>query len=329
MNRRARRWAAATLGALVAMATARPSLAESRRVAAVDPDEQLTRALVVALSPWGAAVLPIHIEAPGATMPIAVDRARAIARGTGADVLVWVSESDGGHALWIYDVASDHASARAIDAAPPFEPATAAEVALAVKTLLRGTVVAPPPERFGASVREPTWIVGASVGVATRFESPALTEGRLGVGASFWPAAFGHRWGASIDVEDGAGAQAESAAFSGTLSDGALRLGVGLRVPLAGWATMELSVGGALHFLTLDGVVAAEGTHVSVRRVDAGVEPRVGLDFVLLGGRLVLTPWIGMTALGRWQRFLVDDGPVVELGPIAAQAALRAGIVVP
>lgn len=78
-------------------------------------------------------------------MPIAVDRARDIARDERADVLVWVSASDAGHALWIYDVASDHASARELEISPPFEPATAAAVALAVKTLLRGTVIARPP----------------------------------------------------------------------------------------------------------------------------------------------------------------------------------------
>jgi hypothetical protein len=332
MNGVGRRWAASTLATLAAfalLATARTSAADSRRVAAVDPDQQLARALEVALSPWGATVLQMHIEGPGATMPIAVDRARAIARDARADVLVWVSASDGGHALWIYDVASDHASAREIDAAPPFEPATAAAVALAVKTLLRGTVVAPLPERFGAAVRVPSWLLGASGGVGWRFGTPALTEARLGLHASIWPAALGHRWGAYLEAEGGSGAQAQSNAFSGTLGDAALRLGIGLRVPLADWATFEPSLGGGLHLLTLDGAVLADGSHVSVHRLDGGFEPRLAVSFTLLGGRLLLTPWFGMTVLGRWQRFLVHDTPVVDVGPLAAQAALRVALVVP
>jgi hypothetical protein len=324
-----RRWARATCCAVALAATAAPAAADSHRVAAVDPDAQLARALEVALSPWGASVLQVHIETPGATMPIAVDRARSIAHDARADVLVWVSESDGGHALWIYDVASDHASARALDAAPPFEPATAAAVALAVKTLLRGTVVAPPPERFGAVVVEPGWIFGTSFGAGARLASSSLVAARLALHASIWPAAFGHRWGLSLDVEDGPGASSQSGAFNGSLSDGAARVGLGLRVPLADWATLEPSLGAALHLLTLDGVVLAERRNVTERRGDVGLEPRLGLDFAVLGGRLLFGPWVGATVLDRWQRFLVGDTPVVDVGPVAMEGALRIALAVP
>jgi len=320
---------AAGLAGLAALAATSPAAAASHRVAAVDPDDQLARALEVALSPWDATVVQVHIETPGATMPIAADRARSIASDAHADVLVWVSESDGGHALWIYDVASDHASARTLEAAPPFEPATAAAIALAVKTLLRGTVVAPPPERFGAEVVEPEWILGTSIGAATRFTTSSLTSARVALHASLWPAGLGHRWGLSVDVEDGPGPEARSDAFSGSLTDGAARLGLGLRVPLAGWATLEPSLGGALHLLTLDGVVLAERTSVSLRRLDVAFEPRLGLDFAFLGGRLLVGPWVGVTVLGRWQRFLVHDAAVVEAGPVGMEGALRLALAVP
>jgi hypothetical protein len=326
------RTVATTCCALALATVARPAAADSHRVAAVDPDEQLARALEVALSPWGATVLQVHIETPGATMPMAVDRARSIAQGANADVLVWVSDSDGGHALWIYDLASDHASARALDAAPPFEPATAAAVALAVKTLLRGTVVAPPPERFGAVAPEhaslPSWILGASVGVATRLTSSSLTSGRAALETSFWPAALGHRVGLALDLEDGLSGRAESTAFNGTLSDGAARLALGARLPLADWATLEPSLGGALHLLTLDGVVL-ERTNVDVRRLDVAFEPRLRLDFTLLGGRLLFGPWVGATILGRWQRFLVHGASVVEVGPVGMEGALQLALAIP
>ena len=129
----------------------RDAAAAAHRVAAVDPDPQVARALDVALSPWDVTLVEVHLESPGASMPIALDRARSIAQDSRADVVVWVSSTDDGFAVWIYDAASDHASARKIDQAPPFDGPTAAGVALSVKTLLRGTVVAPPPERFGAS----------------------------------------------------------------------------------------------------------------------------------------------------------------------------------
>jgi hypothetical protein len=331
--RAALRTLASTCCAVALTTVARPAAAESHRVAAVDPDEQLARALEVALSPWGATVLEVHIETPGATMPIAVDRARSIARDANADVLVWVSDSDGGHALWIYDLASDHASARALDAAPPFEPATAAAVALAVKTLLRGTVVAPPPERFGAIAPErassPTWILGASVGAATRFTSSSLTSGRAALEASVWPAALGHRLGLALDLEDGLSAGSASTAFNGTLSDGAARVALGARLPLAEWATLEPSLGGALHLLTLDGVVFGERANVDVRRLDVAFEPRLGLDFTLLGGRLLFGPWVGATVLGRWQRFLVHGATVVDVGPVGMEGALQIALAIP
>ena len=68
-----RRWARATCCAVALAAKAAPAAADSHRVAAVDPDAQLARALEVALSPWGASVLQVHIETPGATMPIAFE----------------------------------------------------------------------------------------------------------------------------------------------------------------------------------------------------------------------------------------------------------------
>ncbi|HEX3771335.1 MAG TPA: hypothetical protein VHV30_10740 [Polyangiaceae bacterium] len=326
---------AAVCAAIAAVATATPAAA-AHRVAAVDPDEQLVRALEVALSPWDAAVVAVRVdeaaERPGATMPIAVDRARAIARDARADVLVWVSASDGGNALWIYDVDSDHASARALDMAPPFEPAIAAQVALAVKTLLRGTVVAPPPERFGAAMSEPTWILGGSAGGAARLSSSRLPEARLGIHASLWPAAAGHRWGIALDVEDGTGAHTLTGAFSGSLSDAAARLALGLRVPFGGtapWAVLEPSAGVAAHLLTLDGVVIADAASVTVRRVDVAFEPRLAFDFAFLGGRLLAGPCLAASILGRWQRFFVHDTAVVEAGPVTLEGALELALALP
>jgi hypothetical protein len=306
---------AAALAAIATLAVAAPADAESHRVAAVDPDDQLVRALEVALSPWGTSVVAVRSAAdpadptdrrptPGATMPIAVDRARAIAR-----------------------------DARALDAAPPFDPAVAAQVALAVKTLLRGTIVAPPPERFGVAPAEPTWIFGASAGVAARLSSSSLPEARLALHASFWPAALRHalhqQWGFELDVEDGTGAHTLGDSFSGSLGDGAVRLALGLRVPFADWAVLEPSLGAAAHLLTLDGVVLAEQASVAVRRVDVAFEPRLGFDFAFLGGRLLVGPWVGATVLGRWQRFFVHDAAVIEAGPVAMEGALQFAVTVP
>jgi hypothetical protein len=324
------RWGAIAMWTIaLVLATGRKALAESHRVAAVDPDEPLARALEIALSPWGTTIVRVHVEGPGATMPIAADRARTIAEEARADVLVWVSASETGEALWIYDLASDHASARALETAPPFDPPTAAAVALAVKTLLRGTLVAPPPERYGAVMGAPAWIFGTSVGFATRLGPSSLTAPRIALHGSLWPEVFGHHWGATIDVEDGWDAQADGTLFSGALRDGALRLGLGLRIAFSDRVTLEGSLGGALHLLTLDGVVLADRSPVSETRLDGAFEPRLGIDVSFLGGRLLLGPWAEAIVFGRWQRFLVHGAPVVESGPVALEGALRVALAVP
>src|SRR4029077_14456143 len=121
-----------------------------------------------------------------------------------------------------------------------------------------------------------------------------LVEARVGVHASAWPAALGHRWGFSVDLDAGPGAGTATAAFSGTLSDAALRLGVGLRVPLVDGVALEPSLGASAHDLNLDGVVRADASHVGLRRLDVAFEPRAALTFALLGGRLLLAPWVGL-----------------------------------
>jgi hypothetical protein len=314
--------------ALACMLTARPGFAEPR-VAAIDPDAELAHALEAALAPWGTTVVSVHVDTPGSAMPIAAERAREIARGERVDVVVWVSSADSGYALWIYDVESDHASARRIESAPPFEPSTAAAAALAVKTLLQGTVVAPLPERLGAVAGEPSWLFGVSVGAASHLDEPIALAARFGVHASVWPRALGHRWGASVDAEDGTGMQVNAAAFNGTLNDAALRLGLGLRAPLGNAVVLEPSIGAVLQIQTLDGVVLAERATASEARFDVGFDPRLGVDFSLLGGRVHVEPWIGATVQGRWQRYHVHGVTVAESGPILAEAAVRVAFGVP
>lgn len=329
MTRGGGRFASASAAALAWLTATGVARAETHRVAAVDPDTQLARALDVALSAWGASIVEVHREAPGATMPIAVDRARIMARDAGADVVVWVSSAEDGYSLWIYDAASDHASARELDTPPPFDAATAAGVALAVKTLLRATVVAPPAERFGAPETEGSWKVGASVGAAARLGASLPAEGRLGLHASVWPTSLHHHWGLSLDFETGNGAPAETPTFSGRLTDAALRLGVGARVPVVAHVDAELSVGAAAHLVNLDGVVLDRASNVSETRVDGAVEPRLAVELVLLRGRLRLAPWFGLTLWPRWQRFLVRGSQVVDLAPVGAEGALRAAFAFP
>ena len=253
--------------------------------------------------------------------------ARSIAHDAHADVVVWVSSTDDGFAVWIYDAASDHASARKIDQAPPFDGPTAAGVALSSgKTLLRGTIVAPPPERFGASAPERPWRIGVSVGAASRTTATSPFEPRLGVEASGWA----HYWGALLDVEFGPGWHPENRALTGTIADTAVRVALAGRLPLSTTLAVEPSPGqGALHWERLGAVVASDAPPVSVDRVNVAFEPRLAVDVALAGGWLHLGPWVGASILTRWQRFLVHDLLVLEVQPVTLEAALCAAVTLP
>lgn len=325
MTFRGREWGVAAMAAVACLGFGHDAAAASHRVAAVDPDPQVARALDVALSPWDVTLVEVHLESPGATMPIALERARSIARDAGAEVVVWVSSADDGFAVWIYDAASDHASARKLEQSPPFDGPTAAGVALSVKTLLRGTVVAPPPERFGAAIGERPWRVGLSVGAIGRTTAASPLEPRFGVQASGWA----RYWGALLEVEAGPGWRPASPAVAGTLTDTAIRVALAARWPLSSAVALEPSLGGALHVERLDAVVVADALPVSVDRVDAAFEPRVAVDVALLAGRLHLAPWVGASVLTRWQRFQVHDLLVLEVAPVTLEAALCAAVAFP
>ena len=316
-------WGAAALAAVACFGLARAAVAAGHRVAAVDPDPQVARALDVALSPWDVTLVEVHLESPGATMPIALDRARAIARGVDAEVVVWVSSADDGYAVWIYDSASDHASARKLEQSPPFDGPTAAGVALSVKTLLRGTVVAPPTERFGAGPGERPWHIGLSAGVSSRTNASVPLEPRFGLQASGWA----RYWGAVLEVETGAGTHPASPALLGTLTDSAVRIALAARWPLSTAVAIEPSLGGAVHWEHFD--VVSDASTASIDRLDGAFEPRLAVDFGLIGGRVHLAPWVGASVLTRWQRFRVQDALVFELAPVALQAALCAEVALP
>jgi len=320
-----REWGVATMAALACLGLGRTAAAAAHRVAAVDPDPEVTRALDVALSPWDVTLVEVHLESPGATMPIAVDRARSIARDVSAEVVVWVSSADDGFAVWIYDAASDHASARKLDQSPPFDGPTAAGVALSVKTLLRGTIVAPPPERFGASTQEGPWRLGLSAGASSRMTATSPLEARFGAQASAWA----RYWGALLDVESGPGVHPANAALAGTLVDTAVRVALAARWPPSTTVAIEPSVGGALHWVRLGGVVVANTSPVAIDRLDVAIEPRLAVDVALAGGRLHLAPWVGASVLTRWQRFDVHGVAVLELAPLSLQGALCAEIPLP
>jgi hypothetical protein len=341
MNDVTRRCASALAAALASLSVAKAASAESRSVAVVAPDPQLLRALDVALAPWGTNITEVHpIESPTAMAP---DRARAIARETRADVVLWVS-ADGGHqTVWIYDVASDHVSSRRVEATPPFDPTTAAAVALSVKALLRSTVVAPLPERTAPVSEEPSWALGVSAGFADHLTEVAghVTqgpEGRFGLHASVWPAIVSHELGVVLDASIGTGVDVQVPAqnynFTYTLHEYEFEVGVGARLAASPTFALEPSLSAAVVLIQLDGTltpVASSGASAQEHafRVAAGFQSAVAVSLTPPGTRLRIAPWVGFTLLTLGVGYQVQNGNLTEASRYTPEGGIRAELAWP
>ena len=330
-----RRWCAGVVAAVWSSLVAiRPASAEGRRVAAVSPDVQLARALDIALSPWGASVTQVDVGEPGPSGAMSTDQARTIARASKVDVVMWVAESKGRYAVWIYDLASNRARRRDLDAGPPFDATTAAAVALSIKALLRFTVVAPPPERLTPPSEGATWAFGVGASVASHNGTELLFEPRTELSGGFWPAVLGHRWGLIVGASAGFGVHVDSPTARGTfhasLSDFSLRAALATRIPLRSWLAFEASAGAAVHFVNLQGTIDSQPPQqITVDRFDGAFEPRIALSFDVLGGLVRIAPWLGVSILTAWQRFVVYGETKLEVSPTTAELGLRAELALP
>jgi hypothetical protein len=332
--KRARPWHAAIVAVSTALVCVPATAEPAHRVAAVDPDAQLVSALESVLSPWDVEIVQVGVVAPGPTPPFALERARVVAREAAAEVVIWVSGTDGQYALWIYELASDLARSRALEEPPPFTPNAAAGVALAVKVLLSSTAIAPPSERTTlAGADDTAWLFGADVGAA--FYTGAVgasspVEGRAGV--HVWVSPAGLRpWGFALRVSAGTGLTASEPGvdFEGTVNDIALGLDLGLRVRAVGPLSIEPAVGLGSHFFMLRGVLPVEREPVSRLRVEPAVTSSVSAVLSFLQDRFRVGFRLGATLLPLSPRFLVGASTVLDVGPVSIDAALQAGVTFP
>jgi hypothetical protein len=328
----------------VSTVCAAATAADSKKVTAVDPDEQLARALNIALSPWGTTVTQVRLEKPA---PMEAERARAIAHDTHADVVMWVAARNGRYSVWIYDVAADHTSLRDLTTSPPFDATTAAAVALSIKALLRLTVVAPPAERFGPVARpEPDWAFGVAPSFAdhegkNQEGRQSFVEARASLYASYWPPLFEHHLGAELTLSTSTTGMdfkepVTGGELTGTLRDVGARLGVGARTPLAKWLAVELSLGATIHVITISDAKLAPNQHGSPASklsvpasADGGFEPQLAFNIMVFGDVFRVTPWAGVGVLTRWQHFKVGNEIPLEVGPLTIEGGVRAELMAP
>ncbi|HEY8077961.1 MAG TPA: hypothetical protein VIF62_27735 [Labilithrix sp.] len=320
--------------------------ADTRNVLVIGGGTSFRDALNVALASWDVRVVPLDAAPPSSSMPRAQRDAKAIVERFGASGLVWISNADDEHALWVYDVEKDQLVSRSLGATLPLDAPNAAAAALSVKTLLRSSTVAPATERIGAETR-PAEVVtppatppdeAPRVVPAT---PPALhlefggglraiagdVDTRFDVGASYW---FGEarRWGVGLVGHGGPGLTVDADRFRGRFDELGVSPSLRFRIPVAGRFSLEAKAGTTLHSTRIDGVAVETAKTAKESRLDASIDVGVALDFAL--GRAT---WLGLAFDGsnmlRWQRYLVDDDSVLELHPLQGSVGLRLATALP
>jgi hypothetical protein len=332
---------AIAIAVAVALCAAAPADAEpdTRRLGLFEIPPPLDEAIDVTLSAWGIELVAVS-ESAGATMPDAATRARTQAAELELDATVWISETDSGAALWIYDADSDRVVARPLPQRPPFDEPTAAAVALTIKTLLRHSKLAPIEERFGAqealALRRPLplpplpepaplrthW--GFEAMAAVRFRDASSTshlEPRVGIGLEVAPAFAGGWLAAFALFRAGGGVGVEAPSLSARFSDSTLSGGLRARVVAIGGFSLRAAAGASAHITELDGALIDDAAAVSANRVNPSIDLGLLARFAVTGG-VSLDARLEAGVAGRRQRYTVAGEDALELPRAEIEAAV-------
>jgi len=160
-----------------------------------------------------------------------------------------------------------------------------------------------------------TWRVDAVALAHLPTGTDALVAPRAGLGVSWWPGVWSESVGFGIDARAGTSLDVESPTFTGSFSDTVV--GASARARL-GYErlSLELAVEPALHVTSLSGAEIGSGRGSSIQRADPAFD--VGLiPQVAVGDRLRLGLFLGLDALLRTQRYVLDGDVVLSLPALA------------
>jgi len=299
-----------------------------RRLALVDAGASLERAVRETLAPWGIAVLVIHPNEPGDSMPASAERARALAARHSVGAVAWISKSVSGYALWVYDGESGRVIARRLTSSPPFDEPVAAAVALSIKTLLRHSEVAPREERYAAGgnarARRRQVLLEAGGGAWVRDDASWTVEPRLGLALVWWPSPFRGRLAGTIGGHTGAGVTVDEPGFVGHYTETAVALGARVRFDLLPRLSLIPSVRGEVRFGSLDGVAVAEDEAVRARRANPSIATSLQLELRVAELRFGVRA--GLSYLARRQRYLILGESIYELPSLGFDVAALVGV---
>jgi hypothetical protein len=314
------------------------------RVVMVAAPPGLESAVEAALAGWPIQVTSATGE-PGATMPEAGEKARAIGQAQGAGAVVWIASDGSGHALWVLDVESGRVTARQLPVPPPWDDVTAAAVALSVKTLLRHSQVAPVLERYGVEearevlraelerarpvappeVRESPLRLETLAGARIRPTEADDVELRLGAGLRWVPPWFGGRASAAARIRSGTGTGLNEESFVGRYTDVQTGLSAAARILTWGRIALVPAAGASLHFTSIDGSIRSQGTRGRAARVNPSLDTALAIE-IQVGQLVRVSVGAELSYALRRQAYLVGGDPVLTLPTFESEFAAQLSV---
>ena len=307
----------------IAVIAALATSARGERLVLVSSDPELERATSAALAAWAVEVMVRPDRDVGPTMPQAAERAQSLAAENQARAVVWIASAGGRPSLWLYDVTTRKAVAVRLSSPPPFDPPAAAAIALAIKTLIRFSQVAPEAERYAPPPPPPSrrLLLEAQAGARLRRHSPV--EAGFGLAGVLMPRAL-RPLGFTAGLRAGPGFEVAHGSFVGHYDDLALATGARLAIELGSRFALVPSAGGSLHLARLRGSDLELGESATARRFNPALD--AGLQLELDLGR----PRVGLAAAAglfiRRQRFLVAGEEVYDVPQVTGDLSLTVGL---
>ncbi len=317
----------AVVASLAVALVATTAHASPRRVALVNGSDVLDRQIRIALSAWELDVERVDWTSLSNGMPGAAFQAREIAEVHKVAAVVWISETGKDHALWVYDADEGQIVTRPLTMEPT-DAASAASLALTLKTLMRSTTAAPPHERIGAGSESPVGPAGvfrleADGGARMLASDAAKFELRVGITGLWFPRLFDQYAGLAVGFASGPGVAVRSDAFAGRFLDVSFAPALRLRFPLGAHVGLEPSIGTTIHLTRLDGAAILRDGAAKSTRVDPSLDASLLFSVALTRG-VGLGVRAGALYVLRYQRYLVDGQPILELSPLQLSASLVA-----
>jgi hypothetical protein len=321
------RTAAVALAFAVLFCVANARGAGKPRIAVLQPDDELLRAISIALSPWSVDTTSSDLAVPGSSQPAAVQTASRLAEQLGVDALVWLTPTEQGSLLWVFDNRGD-VTTRALPQAPPFDSAAAAAVALSVKTILRSSVVAPQDERSEApaSSERAEHTAAMEIGTGVRWLDERELEFRIELAAVLW-LQKARRVGTSLELSWGPGVQIDDSSYRGRYREFAAGAKARARVLDFKRLSVIVSLGAAARWATLEGTANASAgpSASSVKRLNASIDLQTSLNL-----RLTKSTYLGASLaasyLPAYQRYLVEGRPIFSPWPVTASLTGYCGV---